>query len=121
MHLQTHSKDYCKQGKEREGTDSDGDKDKMKEGPCSENRTLNNLCWICGECFNSAKNLRVHLQAQHKDSYENWRESAGADSEEDERKTKFHPTDFLCWVCGTFLSSAETLTVHLQTHNEESG
>lgn len=132
VHLQTHSKDYCKEWKESEGTDSDGnsDSDEKKEGSRSKEaktniRTLNNLCWICGECFNSAKNLRVHLQTQHKDSYKDCKESGGADSDEDsdkdQTKAKFQPTDYLCWVCGTFLSSAETLMVHLQTHNEENG
>lgn len=124
VHLQTHSKDCCKGGKQSEGTDSD----EMKEGARSEEEktnvgTLDKLCWICGECLNSTKSLRLHLQTQHKDSFMDWEESGGAysdgDSDKDETQAKFHPTDFLCWVCGTFLSSAETLMVHLQMHNEE--
>lgn len=129
-HLQTHNKDYCRDWKESEGTDGDGDNEEMKEGPRSQgtktkSQTLNNLCWVCGKCFNSTKNLRAHLQTQHKDTYKDWRESEGTGSDEDsdieETKTKIQPSDYLCWVCGKFLSSAETLMLHLQTHNVKNG
>lgn len=130
VHLQTHSKDYCKDWKESEATDSDGDgnNDETKEGPSQDKtkiRTLNNLCWVCGKFLNSVKSLRMHLQTQHKDSYKDLKEIEGTDSDEDsdqdETKPKFQPSDNLCWFCGKFFSSAEMLMEHLQMHNEENG
>ncbi|KAF3704155.1 Zinc finger protein 709 [Channa argus] len=139
-----------------DGSDSDGD---SEEGQ-TKIPTSDNLCWVCGKLLNSTKSLRMHLQTHNEEiscltqsddrwsltecsvpkskvaeSYKDWKESEGSDSDEDEtNKGSFseattenwsgdckdlYPLKYCCKVCGRFYRFRASFLKHVQEDEKD--